>query len=205
MGEDSVVLQAGVYPTGHICTDCGESLDYTDEVWLLQVMKPQQLGGQVFFHQVIDENDPQGDFLFEPYFFCFKCWENTYEAMRTDMEDEPPVPDADGVIECVCCGSGIRAWEYSGVFTLGEFHVSKRAPNGVPGPQFETISAPDVLCLYCLTLINDDHIVLWDDLSHGGECSDCIQGRCWRWATCACVCHTDTTEEEQEQATGETG
>jgi len=184
--------------TGHICADCGEGLTYTQEVWSVQVVQPQNFGGKTFFHTIIDEDDPSGDFLFEPYFFCFGCWENLYEAIKEEHDDTPPFLDADSKFECVCCGSGIREWEYAGTFTLGELLVSKRAPNGVRGPHFESNGKPELLCLYCLVLINEGHIEMWDGLSQFGECNDCIQIRCWREAACGCGCHIDAPEEVEE-------
>lgn len=181
--------QAFPAKTGHTCTDCEEAIVYTEEAFLIEVVQPQVIGGQVFLHPIIDENDPDGDFLFQPYFFCFKDWEAHYEELREQTEDEPPVPDTLSVLECACCSSGIREWEYTGKFTLGEFHISRRSPNKVPEPKFQPNGKPDLLCLYCLSVINDNYIVMWDDLSQFGECIDCVRTRCWRHSPCGCGCH----------------
>lgn len=202
MGAELTIEEFSVTtPTGHICADCGEELKYNEEVWLLQVMHLQLMGTppprQFAYYPVIDEHDARGDFLYEPYFFCFDCWELTYGEHKKEMADEPPVIDDLAVIECTCCGSGIREFEYAGVVTLGEPHPSKRAPNFVRGPYFEPIREPDVLCLYCLMVINNSLIKLWDDISQNGECDDCLQMRCWR-GPCACTCHLDHSQEVGE-------
>lgn len=206
MGEVIAVGSAELQPTGHICADCGNSITYSEEVWLLQIVQPQRFSGRTFHHQVIDEEDLSGDFLFDPYFYCFSCWENMYKELQSEATDEPPIEDPGSAFECVCCGSGIREWEYAGIFTLGEFHVSTRAPNGVRGPHFVPNSQPDMLCLYCLVLLNEGHITMWEYLAQFGECNDCIQLRCWREGIghCTCSCHLDEPEDsDAEQVTGE--
>lgn len=183
-------------PTGHICTDCGESLDYVDEVWLLEVQQLRQLGGRVFHHQVFNEQDPQGDFLYDPYFYCFNCWETQHKELKEDFDDELPILDRESIMECSCCGSGIREGEYVGVITLGEFHPSTRAPNGERGPRFTSISNPDIICTFCLALLNENHMTMWEEgFSQVGECIDCTQLRCWRYNNCTCTCHTDSPDQ----------
>lgn len=186
--------------TGHTCSDCEGDALYLEEVFLIHIMQPQVVGGQVVFHNIIDEDDPHGDFLFQPFFFCFECWENHYHELQEAVRDEPPVSDEFSAIECSCCGSGIREWEYTGVFTLGEFHVSKRAPNNFHGPKFVPNGKPETLCLYCLSIINDNYIAMWDDLSQEGECGDCLLIRCWRHPEgCGCGCHTEDTETDDNE------
>jgi hypothetical protein len=176
-------------PSGHVCADCGEPLGLTDEVWMVGVAQPHHLNNKVFYYPVLDEED--GGFMFEPFFFCFDCWEGHYAALREEVSDDLPVEDAASASECLCCGSGIRDWEYAGVFTLGEFRSSRRSPNGVRGAKFVEIQKTEALCLYCLVLINTGHIEMWDDVSQFDECADCIQMRCWRYGSCDCYCHTD--------------
>lgn len=181
-------------PTGHICSDCEADITYTEETFLIEIVQPQVVGPTVFCYPVKDEHDPEGDFLYEPHYYCFKCWENHYDELRKEVADSPPVNDPQSDIECVCCASGIRSWEQAGMLTLGEFHLSKRAPNGVRGPRFEPVSKPEILCLYCLSIFNDNYIIMWDDLSQDGECCDCILARCWRHGPCGCGCHLPDTE-----------
>lgn len=186
------------HDTEHICADCGDAIVYMEEVFLLQIVRPQLFDGRTLHYQVTDESDPEGPFKFKPYYFCFKCWEKMYEAVRSDTADEPPVEDEASRFECVCCSSGIRDMELCGIFTLGEFHVSSRAPDGVRGPNFMQLSSSNMLCLYCTGLMNDGYIDMWADLSENGECSDCVQARCHRTSNCNCRCHYDPPENDED-------
>jgi hypothetical protein len=82
---------------------------------------------------------------------------------------------------------------------MGEFHISRRAPNGIPGPHFRPNGKPDMYCLWCMAQINENHIEMWADLSEGGECVDCQQIRCWRYDECECDCHSGVTEEDTDE------
>jgi hypothetical protein len=194
-------------PTGHICANCGSNIKYGEECWLIQIVQPQLFDGRALFHVIINEEDVDGDFLFEPYFFCFGCWESGYSDLKDQNEDEPPVKDEQGLspFECVCCGSDIREWEYAGTFTLGEFRISKRAPNNIRGPRFVPNCNPELLCFYDLVLLNEGFVEMWDPetepLTQFGECNDCIQLRCWRYGAtgCSCSCHKDDQEDDGEQ------
>lgn len=181
-------------PTGQICADCEAQLRFMEESWLVQVVQLQVIGGQLQYYPIVDEEDQNRDFLFSPYFFCFSCWENLYEGLEEDVDGQPPVEDVGCVADCVCCGSSVLEGEYCGLLTLGEFQVSRRSPDGVQTPRFETSSAPDILCFYCLTLLNEGGIEMWEDLTQFGECDDCIFCRCWRGGTCACSCHIPDPE-----------
>jgi len=185
--------------TDHICADCGGAVVYMDEVFLLQIVRSKRGQEGVLHYEVIDEHDPDGCFRFEPYYFCIQCWEKNYGEIHSDMEDELPVNDYDSKFECVCCGSGIREFELAGLATLGEFHISERAPNGMHDASFLGISNPDLICLYCMSLLNDGCIDMWPDLTEYGECVDCIQARCWRASECECRCHFEAPEEDEEQ------
>jgi hypothetical protein len=198
MGTELTTEYLELYPTGHVCADCGDQIKYAEEGWLLQIVQPQRLNGVTYLHNVIDENDPDGDFLYDPYFFCFECMETLLSDLRDEIADEPPVKDLPGHsgFECFCCSSEIRKWEYTGSLSLGEFRVSKRAPNGVRGPHFVPNCEPELVCIYCLVLLNEGWIDMWENLSHTGECNDCIQLRCWRYGgSCSCACHNGTVTE----------
>lgn len=199
MGALLTIDEAPIQPTGHICSDCGEHIGYTEEVWLIQVVQLQRHAGTTHAHQIINEQDPDGDFLFDPYLFCFSCWEKLYDELKENFADEPPVLDDESMFECTCCGSGVREWEYTGIFTLGEFGLSKRAPNNVRGPSFDPSGEPELICLACLSMLNSDQIEMWDDISQLGECSGCTQERCWRTGICDCGCHQEHTEEHTEE------
>jgi len=185
--------------SGVICAQCEDSIEMTEECFLIQVVQPQKIGGQLFFYPVKDEFSMEGDFLFEPYHFCFSCWEDLLEDLQKEMRDVPPVEDALSILECSCCGSGVREWEYCATYSLGEFRRSSRAP--APecsyGPVFQQDSGPEVLCTYCAALLNEVAITMWEDFSHEGECIDCIQLRCWRYGdVCVCSCHEEGESDE---------
>ena len=182
-----------LHQTGHICPDCAEELVYTAEVVLLQIQQPHIIGSKVLFTPVVDEAGADGGFIFEPYFYCFSCWEGHFDDLRNEVEDTPPVEDMHSIIACTCCGSGIREDEYVATFHQGEFHVSPRSPNNIAGPKFVSETKAGVLCLLCITIFNDNYIEMWDDLNQFGECCDCIERRCWRANSCGCDCHETTT------------
>jgi hypothetical protein len=188
--------------TDFVCADCGDDVEYMDEVYKLHIVRLQRYLGHTVQCHVYDEYDQDSPFRFEPYYFCVDCWEKNYESIRKDMTDEPPVEDLNGKFECACCASDIRELELAGVVDLGEFHVSERSPNGAQSAVFRSISNDDKLCLYCLTVLNDGYIDMWKELSEFGECEDCIQARCWRTDTrgdCECDCHDVQCEGEGEE------
>lgn len=186
LGENTLLQ-----PTGHVCADCAEDIVYSTETVRLQVVEAQLVNGRMHTYPVIDEHDLHGDFLFEPFVFDITCWENLLEAVKEDLADVPPLLDPHSPFECSCCGSGIREWEYAGAFTIGEFRVSKRAPNGVYGPWLAEDTAPELICMACLSNINEDHIDMWEGLSQHGECTECIAVRCTREEACNCECHEE--------------
>lgn len=191
-------------PTGNVCADCESGIALTEEAFLVQVVTPAKAGGAVLFFPVIDEHDVAGDFLFEPYLYCFTCWEEHWDNLKNEANDSPPVADGYSVIECACCGSGIREWEYAGTFTLGELRTSPREPNNTPGAHFVPVNKPEVICLYCLRTFNENYIEMWNELSQFGECADCTHFRCWRYQNpgCSCACHQETTQETHEHEQG---
>jgi hypothetical protein len=197
MGEELTELMGRRRAIEVICADCEDRIGYEEEFVLLQVVQPQNVGGRVFFYPIMDELGLVSDYQFEPYQFCFKCWEDLYEKVKEEMENTPPDEDVLSVIECTCCGSGIREWEITGLWTVGEFITSKRAPapEFTPGPRFDPASKPEVLCTYCLALLNEVVITMWDDFPTEGTCLDCVQLRCWRVKGCACSCHEEGESE----------
>lgn len=184
--------------TDIICADCEDPISCGDEIVLVQIVQPKLAGGALLYYPVIDENDVEGDFLFEPYVYCFSCWDDHYWDLKREAEDVPPVQDLHAVVECACCGSGVREWEYAATFTVGELSLSAREPNNVRGPHFVPNGKPEVICLYCMIVLNDNYITMWEALSQFGECTDCTHTRCWRYEhQCGCSCHEEGTEETQ--------
>jgi hypothetical protein len=182
--------------TEQSCPSCGEEIVFTEEIVQLLVVQPHFANGELLLHPVLDD---AGDFLYEPYFLQFMCWEGVEEELEEEIEDVPPIEDVGSPLACRYCRSGIREWEHCGAITLGEIHIAKRAPNGVRGEDFIEAAYPDLICLYCLLLINEGILELWDADTGGvtqeGECGDCLQARCFRLPknTCCCTCHLDET------------
>jgi hypothetical protein len=187
--------------TKQVCAQCGEALEFTEEVFLLQIVRAHEVHGQLSLHLALDDD---GDFLYEPHFLHFKCWEEIQEELEEELENEPPILAARGVLDCKSCGGGIEASEVLGALTLGELHLSKRAPTSTGrGEDFEEAGDPFLFCVYCLNLINDNWLEFWKDgISETGECMDCIQTRCWRVRgtiyECQCPCHFEVPPEEED-------
>jgi hypothetical protein len=184
--------------SGYECadSDCEATIYYGEEAVLLQVALVQQGDGELLKYPVLDEDDPARDFLFEPHYFCTECWQKTYDFIVGELADTPPIYDPMSKLVCDCCGSGIRECvEYTGVAEVGEFRRSRRSPDCLYGPRFETTSKPMMLCLSCLLVISEGYIELWSNLTQTDECIDCSTARCWR-APCSCTCHSNTGTTE---------
>jgi hypothetical protein len=199
--------------TEEICPSCAEPIVFTEDVVLLEVVQPRRLDGQLVRFHILDE---EGDFLYQPYFIQFSpCWEEIEEWLTEELENEPPMEDTFSEFQCRYCKSGIREWEWCGSITMGEVHVSPRSPTGAREEKFVPSGESDLICLYCLHVINEGNIELWDPEYGGvternGECGDCLQARCWRsypitsgqqagsWATlgCDCACHLEDADNE---------
>jgi hypothetical protein len=183
--------------SGETCGQCDEPISFGETLVMVQVVRPEIYGSQPTLMPLLDD---EGDFLYEHYFLHFGCWESIQEDLSEELEDTPPVEDEFGITRCEVCGSAIREWETCAAITHGEFHRSRRAPDGTHGVNLVPNGAPDVLCIHCLSLINEEQLEMWEDgVSQDGECRECQHSRCWRDFDCACPCH-----EEQEEEDGDT-
>lgn len=180
--------------TDEICAQCVEPLAYTEEIILLQIAQPEVHEGVVRLTPVLDE---EGDFLYGPYFLHYMCWEGILEGHAEEVVNIPPTTDSMSILECDCCKSGIREWEYCAALTMGEFHRSKRSPSGTGhGPELVESGAPDILCLPCISAINEEWIEFWETgIAQEHECTLCLNARCWRTFDCDCTCHAPAPEE----------
>lgn len=190
MGPDLSAFEEG--PTSECCAQCEEEIVFTEDVFTIHVMRPVIVNGLPVLQPVLDEN---GEFLYEPYFLHFKCWEEIVDDFKEEIEDTPPLEDELALLKCDCCGSGIREHEVLMAATLGELVLSKRAPFGVHTMALHPSGSPDVFCIWCLTMINNDSLEFWEDgvgIEDGStECVECQHVRCWRGFDCACTCHED--------------
>jgi hypothetical protein len=182
--------------TGWTCTSCDEHIEYVEEVFQLQVVEMRLIEGHLRYLPIMATN---GDYLFDPQFICFRCWEDAYEDLKEHVDDMPSLDDMGSMFACSTCGSGIREGEYTIIATLGEMHRSRRAPQGHHDPTFVPSGAPTVLCLYCAKCVDEQSIDMWIGLGHNNDCLECAHVRCWRNdVTCECHCHTDDPYEEED-------
>lgn len=188
MGTDLINVPHLYRKSGEPCASCSENIEFLEEVFFLQIAVPQISNGELLLYPLVDT---EGGYAYEPFFFEFGCWENEYEEIREATEDLPPIVDHQSKLRCLCCGSGIRELEYVGALLVGELHASQRNPGGKSTPTFRPSGKPEVLCLYCIRVLDESVIDLWEGgISQMGECIDCTLARCWRAGHCTCICHT---------------
>lgn len=163
------------------CALCGDMLKYADESFVLTVVMAVVIPEGIQYIPLMLEDG--SDFLYEPYFFCFTCWESCIEDVRTEKGDMPPVEDQYSILECACCESGIRQNEVLGTASFGEVHRTKRSPDTGGYVKFEVMDPePSTLCIECLNALNTVVDDLWTDgVSQGGECEEGRFIRCWRY------------------------
>jgi hypothetical protein len=163
------------------CGLCGEMLKYADESYVLTVVVAGINSEGTHYAPLLLEDG--SDFLYEPYFFCFTCWESCIEDVRLEKGDTPPIVDQYSILECACCESGIRQNEILGIAAFGEVHRSRRSPDTGGYAKFEVMDAdPSTLCIECLNSLNAVVDNLWDDgVSQGEECTEGRFIRCWRY------------------------
>lgn len=168
-----------IYRTGIECARCGDDVHYTDEVFLISIVRPT-ISVEGVIYEMLQADD--GDFLYEPRTMNLECWEEAVEELRERMEDIPPILDLRAVLECSICESGIRTGESVGLIQFGEVHCSQRRPEDASTNTFETYDHdPQVICLSCIRLFNEDVNCLWEgDVQEGDECKEGTYLRCWR-------------------------
>lgn len=167
------------------CALCGDMLRYTDESFILTVVTAAIEERSIHYRPIMLEDG--SDFQYEPYFFCFTCWESSIEEVKKRCEDNPPVSDQYGILECGCCESGIRQHETMGISSFGEVRRSRRSSTEGGKSTFEVMDPdPSILCVECLNDLN----TIVDELWEGGvtQAEECAEGRfirCWRYGCSA--------------------
>ncbi len=179
-------------PTEQVCGQCEDDLIFEEDVIIVEVMSPRIVDGRVELIPVMDE---LGNFAYDVYFLHYKCWEEILEEWKEEIADTPPVVDQDQLLQCCCCAGSIREYETVMTTTLGELTRSKRSPSGGGhGLHLERNEAPDVLCIWCLSMINTHWLTFWEEPpTIQGECEECQHLRCWRGFDCECTCHDEGT------------
>lgn len=178
--EDDPDVFRMIYKSGHECSRCRDEIMLVDEVFALWVVVATSEGG---FQIKYAESD-DGDFLYEPQFFCFECWEESKEELFSlDDVGYPPVYDERSVIDCAFCDSAILLGEYFAQIVIGEIRCSKKSPNGEVAYYFHPIGDKDPpnICISCLKLLNDEVVPMWEEgVDQNGECDHGTHFRCWR-------------------------
>jgi hypothetical protein len=161
-------------------SDCGEELEYAEEIALLTVEVAAQTEQGLVYTPLVAPDD--GDYLYEPVFYCHGCWKCIHEELLSYVSDMPPVDDEHSIIECSTCGSGIRAGEVLARVLVGEFQSNGRAPEGRLTPTFYQLhDKPIIICAPCVNVIDQDVSEIWGDpLRQNNECAEGTYMRCWR-------------------------
>ncbi len=183
-------MEQPVLITDVCCDSCGKTFTSTDEVFQSTIRYVVGAGTRFEQRHVTDTD---GDIRFLPILMHLECWEEVVEELREQIEDQPPTEDADSVLYCTLCGSGVREWEYYARLHIGELHRSLRAPDGEHLWKFTRVDTGNgtLVCIGCMSTIHDDVLEIWEDVSQEGECTDCARVRCWRGEGCECGCHVD--------------
>ena len=163
------------------CVTCGEAIMFAEENHVVTIVMAQLFERGMQFSPLIFED---GDFLWEPQFFCSSCWEAAKEEIDDLVRDVPMVEDHYSITDCSSCHSGIRAGEVVGLITSGEVHHAKRSPNGEPGGSTFECTTPDphVLCIGCINKLSSEIVdELWNEpVRQFHECPEGTEIRCWR-------------------------
>lgn len=181
--EDIEEEEEDLDSTTHSCTyPCGDSLPYDTEVFLLTVVVCSLQLGKIAFPPALDTD---GDFLYEPCFFCFSCWEELEEEISTRTRDTPPVVDDYAILDCSVCKSGVRRDELAATIQIGEFIHPRRTPDSTLGSSFipNSIEPTDhIICINCLNILSTDIVDnLWTHpVMQHNECAEGTVLRCWR-------------------------
>lgn len=151
--------------TDQICSDCGDSLTFCEEIFLLTVnhafLSPDR---ELVITPTLTE---EGDYAYTPHFEHLRCWEKTVEMVVEEVEDDPPKIPEDSLLFCNCCGSGIPPFEDFLAAMFGELHMSKRNPGTGHRSHFVKLGDYQIMCSDCLNVMNTEVITLWENWTEG--------------------------------------
>lgn len=171
-------LYRTVMQTDHGCAACAETLCFTDEVVVITIVVPT-IEGTEFKYAPAEADD--GDFLYEPRFCCYECWEDVGNELAELLENTPPIEEITAVTLCKICKSGICMGEITGLVTMGELQCSQRSPDIAATTTFDAQDPdPAVLCVSCMQKLSDQYLDLWESVGHADECAEGTDIRCWR-------------------------
>jgi hypothetical protein len=176
--EEDEELYRLVMCTEHECAVCAEKICFTDELVVITVVT-MVAGEQGVVYEPLRADD--GDYMYEPRFLEFTCWEETVDEIGAQTDDTPPVEDDFAAVRCRTCSSGIRLGEVMGLATKGELLCSPRMPDGVQTTTWDAQDPqPDPICIGCLKLMSDELVDLWESVEQNDECEEGTTIRCWR-------------------------
>lgn len=163
----------------HDCACCNELILLTDEVVCMTIVVFGVNNGILERNPALADDQ---DFLYEPRFMEYECWEDVVNELYETLHDTPPIIAEGAVASCRICESSILLGEITGLAIKGELQYSPRMPEGVPTTTFDPQDpTPDTVCIVCLKKLADDYLNLWDEVEQGNECSEGTSIRCWRF------------------------
>lgn len=174
----------------YTCEGCEEQLlPELDDIALLQVSYIQG-----YEHPPMIRQTEEGEPLYEPLFYCFRCYEELLTELRELNKDQLPGDGHLFPLQCEFCGRGVGFEESYVSVSLGEIVRSKRYPDRL---KFQASGNDQRMCLSCAVqlsgaLDDEDETAsrLWQDMSEHGECARCTFNMCWRaGGGCSCGCH----------------
>lgn len=168
---------------------CGDPIPFAEDVYVIS-MYTAGVSDAGLQYLPLEADD--GDYLYEPCYFCKECWMFVMDELREHVRDTPPVFDDYAFGECDTCSSGIRVGELFGLVTLGQIQVSPRSPDAKATGTFTPMSKdPNIICIACMNLLERDTAELWGGrITQHDECEEGTFLRCWRYGCPANgVCH----------------
>ncbi len=189
--------------TGLTCAYDEDSIEYTDAIVALMVVKPyiEQGSGALMFYDVRTEDF--SDYYYEPVVFHSYNWDTIEEGLAGYVVLRAPTAIAGALLECRFCKSGILAGETMGIATLGEVLRSQRNPDlKVYGNHFENLDRnPSYICIVCLLDLNNEVHEIWPEgVCHENECEEGTRAHCWR-SGCPgdCPKKVEPVDEDEEE------
>lgn len=185
--QESLIRRA-LYRDQHACGACGEQLEPTQPLYLVELVRPfiQETLLTPPTVTLVPLLTEDGTYLYFPYFFHEKCWEETLDSLREMYEDNPPqlIEGVRPVAECLGCSSHILSGEVTLILYYGLFGLSDRAPSGEWALEYVTKAPPQYICTVCVNDVNTQILPgLWGEdeyITNMGECPEGIATRCWR-------------------------
>lgn len=158
---------------------CAEPIPYAEMVVVISMYSAGITENGVQYAPLPSDD---GDYLYEPCWFCEDCWEHVLEELREFTADIPPVADDQAAFNCQICDSGIRLGEIFGVAVKGQLEVSQRTPEHMATPAFQCMdTSPLILCIACMNKIEKDIAEMWGGrIVQLNECEEGTYLRCWR-------------------------